>query len=268
MAPWLSEQHDGSDFTPATRVVQCFHLWDCLICQLLEDWRARVWVHEWHHGELVANVRLAMAPWLVSEQHDGSYFAWTTRVMSLLLTWNLSHLLFTRGLEGSGMGEMRGIWWIGCKCPSTQHFTSMRLSKQHDGSDFARTTRVMNLLPTCSLTHLLFTKGLEGPGMGMLNGIMVNLLQISTSSWQRWLSKQHDGSCFAQTTRVMNLLPTCSLTHLLFTKGLEGRVWVCWVESWWISCKYPRRHGTMAIETTRWKPFRMNNKSDEPASNL
>ena len=43
------------------------------------------------------------------------------------------------------------------------------LSKQHYWSRFARTARVMSVLPTYGLTHLLFTKGLEGPDMGMMS---------------------------------------------------------------------------------------------------
>jgi hypothetical protein len=38
------------------------------------------------------------------------------------------------------------------------------VAKQNRGSDFARTTRVLNLLPTCSLTHLLFARGLQASG--------------------------------------------------------------------------------------------------------
>jgi hypothetical protein len=37
-----------------------------------------------------------------------------------------------------------------------------------------RTTLVMSLLPTCSLTRVLFTKGFDGSGMGMMSGIIVN----------------------------------------------------------------------------------------------
>ena len=46
-----------------------------------------------------------------------------------------------------------------------------RLSKQHVTSNFSRTTRETKLLPTCSLTHLLFARRLRGLSMGMERGI-------------------------------------------------------------------------------------------------
>ena len=150
-----------------------------------------------------------MAAAWVSKQHVVSDFAWTTRVMSLLLTWNLSHLLFTRGLEGSGMGEMRGI--------------------------------LVNWLQM-SILRQQFTE----------RGCRNNTAEAVSHEQQEWWT------CF----QLVASLICYSL------KDWRARVWVCWAASWWISCKYPCRHGTLPIETTRRKLFPMNNKSDEPASNL
>jgi hypothetical protein len=51
---------------------------------------------------------------------------------------------------------------------SKQQSTS---SKQHVTSNFSQTTTETKLLPTCSLTHLLFARRLWGLSMGMERGI-------------------------------------------------------------------------------------------------
>ena len=59
-----------------------------------------------------------------------------------------------------------------------------RLSKQHVTSNFSRTTRETKLLPTCSLTHLLFARRLRGLSMGMERGIWwVYCMQPHAASW-------------------------------------------------------------------------------------
>ena len=94
--------------------------------------------------------------------------------------------------------------------------------KQHLGSHFAGTARVMSLLPTCSCTHLLLCEWLEGLcSLGMRSGARCIHVTIRVATVLCHAQK-HPESHFAWTTRVITLLPTCSHTHLWFAKGLEG----------------------------------------------
>jgi hypothetical protein len=79
----------------------CFQLVVSLICYSLEDCGAWVWVWREASGESIVYNHIDTAP-CIAKQHRGSDFARTTRVLNLLPTCSLTHLLFARGLQASG----------------------------------------------------------------------------------------------------------------------------------------------------------------------
>ena len=94
----------------------CFQLWHSFICPAEKDSAALVWVRQGHGCGSVVCVRVKMAPCL-SKQHKNCFLAWTMTATTILPTYRLFYLLYSKWIGSASMGKTRSWWWICGTCP-------------------------------------------------------------------------------------------------------------------------------------------------------